>query len=78
MRRNKYFLHYVVYAESTDGAILGVGETNYRKALKKFESIKRIRKHAKVEEYIVDRVIYGATHISEYYDKGLVLNRGVL
>lgn len=78
MKRRKYMTHYVVYAESTDGIILGVGETNYRKALKKFESIKRIRKYAKVEEYIVDRVIYGATHIDKYYDEGLVLNRRVL
>lgn len=72
MRRQKFSKNYVVYVENTDGIILGVGETNYRKALKKFESIKRVRKYAKMEEYIVDRVIYGATHIDKYYDAGLL------
>ena len=73
MRRKKDFLHYTVYAESTDGIILAVGETNYRKALKKLEGIKRSRKHALLKEYSVRKVIYGARHISEYYDKGYIL-----
>ena len=74
MRRKKYFLHYTVYAESTDGIVLAVGETNYRKALKKLEGIKRSRKHARLEGYLVRKVIYEARHISEYYDRGYILS----
>lgn len=59
-----------IYAESTDGRILAID--NYDEALERIENIKRIRKHAKVEEYVVDEIIEGADFIRDYYNAGLL------
>lgn len=61
---------FTIYAESTDGRILAID--NYNEALERFENIKRVRKYAKIEEYIVDEVIEGADFIRDYYNAGLL------
>lgn len=59
-----------IYAESTDGRILAIDD--YDEALERFAPIKRVRKHAKIEEYIVDEILDGADFIRDYYNAGLL------
>lgn len=61
---------FTIYAESTDGRILAIDD--YDEALRRIEPIKRVRKHAKIEEYIVDEIIEGADFIRDYYNAGLL------
>lgn len=59
---------YSIYYENTDGVIMAIDDLSAAaEELKKFP-----RKYAKLRKCVVTDILSNATHISEYYDAGLV------